>query len=44
MHPAFADFVRDAEAAIEDPHAIATRLEGLLARRAARWRRTVPEA
>jgi predicted metal-dependent enzyme (double-stranded beta helix superfamily) len=31
MHPAYADFVRDAEAAIEDPHAIATRLEGLLA-------------
>jgi predicted metal-dependent enzyme (double-stranded beta helix superfamily) len=33
MHhePAFADFVRDAEAAIDDPHAIAARLEGLLA-------------
>jgi 3-mercaptopropionate dioxygenase len=31
MHPAFADFVRDAEACIEDPHAIARRLEGLLA-------------
>jgi len=33
MHhePAFADFVRDAEAAIDDPQAIANRLEGLLA-------------
>jgi 3-mercaptopropionate dioxygenase len=33
MHhePAFAEFVRDAEAAIDDPHAIARRLERLLA-------------
>jgi 3-mercaptopropionate dioxygenase len=30
MHPAFAHFVRDAEASIDDPHAIARRLEGLL--------------
>jgi predicted metal-dependent enzyme (double-stranded beta helix superfamily) len=32
MHhePAFADFVRDAEAAIDDPHAIADRLGALL--------------
>jgi 3-mercaptopropionate dioxygenase len=30
MHPAFADFVRDAEAAIDDPHAIADRLRSLL--------------
>jgi 3-mercaptopropionate dioxygenase len=32
MHhePAFAEFVRDAEAAIDDPHAIAKRLGGLL--------------
>jgi 3-mercaptopropionate dioxygenase len=28
---AFADFVRDAERAIEDPHAIARRMQGLLA-------------
>jgi predicted metal-dependent enzyme (double-stranded beta helix superfamily) len=31
MHPAFADFVRDAEAAIDDPDAIAERLRELLA-------------
>jgi predicted metal-dependent enzyme (double-stranded beta helix superfamily) len=31
MHPALADFVRDAEATIDDPHAIADRLRGLLA-------------
>jgi 3-mercaptopropionate dioxygenase len=31
MHPAFADFIRDAEAAIDDPEAIARRLEPLLA-------------
>jgi hypothetical protein len=31
MHPAFADFVRDAEATIDDPEAIARRLESLLA-------------
>jgi predicted metal-dependent enzyme (double-stranded beta helix superfamily) len=31
MHPAFAEFVRDAEARVDDPHAIARRLEGLLA-------------
>jgi 3-mercaptopropionate dioxygenase len=31
MHPAFASFVRDAEASIEDPHAIAERLKSLLA-------------
>jgi len=31
MHPAFAEFVRDAEAAIDDPEAIATRLQPLLA-------------
>ena len=33
MHhkPAFADFVRAAEASIDDPHAIAERLKGLLA-------------
>ncbi len=30
MHPAFADFVRDAEAAIDDPEAIAERLRELL--------------
>jgi 3-mercaptopropionate dioxygenase len=30
MHPAFVDFVHDAEALIEDPHAIAARLGGLL--------------
>jgi 3-mercaptopropionate dioxygenase len=32
MHPALADFVRDAEASIDDPHAIAERLRALLAR------------
>jgi predicted metal-dependent enzyme (double-stranded beta helix superfamily) len=31
MHPALADFVRDAEATIDDPHAIAERLRALLA-------------
>ena len=31
MHPALADFVRDAEAAIDDPEAIARRLKPLLA-------------
>jgi predicted metal-dependent enzyme (double-stranded beta helix superfamily) len=31
MHPALADFVRDAEATIDDPHAIAERLRSLLA-------------
>jgi 3-mercaptopropionate dioxygenase len=31
MHPAFAGFLRDAEASIEDPHAIAERLRPLLA-------------
>jgi 3-mercaptopropionate dioxygenase len=31
MHPAFASFVRDAEATIDDPHAIAERLRPLLA-------------
>jgi predicted metal-dependent enzyme (double-stranded beta helix superfamily) len=31
MHPALADFIRDAEARIDDPHAIAARLESLLA-------------
>jgi 3-mercaptopropionate dioxygenase len=31
MHPAFAGFVRDAEASIEDPHAVAERLRPLLA-------------
>ena len=31
MHPAFAAFVRDAEATIDDPHAIAVRLKALLA-------------
>jgi predicted metal-dependent enzyme (double-stranded beta helix superfamily) len=31
MHPAFAAFVRDAEATIDDPHAIAARLKPLLA-------------
>jgi predicted metal-dependent enzyme (double-stranded beta helix superfamily) len=31
MHPAFADFVRDAESAIDNPRAIALRLRGLLA-------------
>ena len=31
MHPAFADFVRDAEATIDDPEAIAERLQPLLA-------------
>jgi predicted metal-dependent enzyme (double-stranded beta helix superfamily) len=30
MHPAFAEFVRDAEATIDDPDAIATRLQPLL--------------
>jgi 3-mercaptopropionate dioxygenase len=30
MHPAFADFVRDAEATIDDPQAVARRLEPLL--------------
>jgi predicted metal-dependent enzyme (double-stranded beta helix superfamily) len=30
MHSAFADFVRDAESAIENPRAIALRLRGLL--------------
>ena len=30
MHPAFADFVSDAEQLIADPHAIAARLAGLL--------------
>jgi predicted metal-dependent enzyme (double-stranded beta helix superfamily) len=33
MHPAFAAFVRDAEATIDDPEAIATRLQLLLAQR-----------
>jgi predicted metal-dependent enzyme (double-stranded beta helix superfamily) len=32
MHRAFAEFVRHAEASADDPHAIAKRLEGLLAR------------
>jgi predicted metal-dependent enzyme (double-stranded beta helix superfamily) len=31
MHPAFADFVRDVEATIDDPEAIARRLQPLLA-------------
>jgi 3-mercaptopropionate dioxygenase len=31
MHPALAAFVRDAEATIDDPHAIAARLKALLA-------------
>jgi predicted metal-dependent enzyme (double-stranded beta helix superfamily) len=31
MHSALADFIRDAEARIDDPHAIAARLEPLLA-------------
>jgi predicted metal-dependent enzyme (double-stranded beta helix superfamily) len=31
MHPAFASFVRDAEASIEDPYAVAERLRPLLA-------------
>ena len=31
MHPAFADFVRDAESAIDNPRAIALRLRGRLA-------------
>jgi predicted metal-dependent enzyme (double-stranded beta helix superfamily) len=33
MHPAFATFVADAERLIDDPHAIAARLAGLLERR-----------
>jgi predicted metal-dependent enzyme (double-stranded beta helix superfamily) len=31
MHPALADFIRDAESAIDQPRAIALRLRGLLA-------------
>ena len=31
MHPAFAEFIRDAEGTIDDPEAIAARLQPLLA-------------